>query len=79
MPPDRDLPQRHDPLWTAQDVADYLRLSRSWVYHHAESGELPCRRVLGNLRFCPAEIQAYVRGTKPESARVVSLVGRRAK
>lgn len=79
MSTDRDLPAGHEPLWTAKDVADYLRLSISWVYHRAASGDLPCRRVLGNLRFCPAEIRAYVRGTKPESAKVVSLVGRRSK
>lgn len=66
-------------LWTAHDVADYLRVSRSWVYHRAESGELPHFRVGGALRFCPADINAYVRGTKPETAKVVSLVGRRSK
>lgn len=63
-------------LWTAQDVAEYLRVSRSWVYHRAESGELPHFRVGGALRFSPTDIDAYVRGTRPENARVVSLVGR---
>lgn len=66
-------------LWTAQDVAAYLRVSRSWVYHRAESGELPHFRVGGALRFSPTDIDAYVRGTRPENARVVSLVGRRSK
>jgi excisionase family DNA binding protein len=52
----------HQPLWTAVDVANYLRASRSWVYHRAESGLLPCLRVGGLLRFDPEVIRAYARG-----------------
>ncbi len=49
-------------LWDANDVAAYLKVSRSWVYHRAESGELPCLRVGGLLRFDPLAVRAYVRG-----------------
>jgi excisionase family DNA binding protein len=28
-----------------QDVARYLKVSRSWVYQRAEAGQLPCVRV----------------------------------
>jgi excisionase family DNA binding protein len=65
-------------LWTAADVAAYLKLSRSWVYHRAEANELPHFKIGGQLRFCPAEIRAYVRGTKPEVARVVPFTRRKA-
>jgi predicted DNA-binding transcriptional regulator AlpA len=51
-------------LWDANDVAGYLKASRSWVYHRAEAGELPCFRVHGLLRFDPATIRAFVRGGK---------------
>jgi hypothetical protein len=34
-----------DELWDANDVARYLRVSRSWVYQRAEAGLLPCLRV----------------------------------
>ena len=37
-------------LWDAQDVARYLKVSRSWVYQRAEAGLLPCVRVGGLLR-----------------------------
>jgi hypothetical protein len=38
-------------LWDARDVAAFLKVSRSWVYHQAEGGTLPCVRVGGLLRF----------------------------
>jgi excisionase family DNA binding protein len=49
-------------LWDANDVARYLRVSRSWVYHRSESGALPCLRIGGLVRFDPAAIIAFARG-----------------
>ena len=51
-------------LWTADDVAKYLRVSRSWVYQHAEAGTIPVIRFPGSslLRFDPDKIRAYARG-----------------
>jgi excisionase family DNA binding protein len=49
-------------LWDANDVAAHLNVSRSWVYHRAESGELPCLRVGGLLRFEPEAVRSYARG-----------------
>jgi excisionase family DNA binding protein len=56
--------RQEEPLWTADEVATYLRVSRSWVYQHAEAGTLPVIRLPGSslLRFGPAEIRAYARG-----------------
>jgi excisionase family DNA binding protein len=50
----------HESLWTAEDVAAYLKTSRSWVYSASAAGRLPCRRVGALLRFVPAEIHAWV-------------------
>jgi excisionase family DNA binding protein len=69
----------HDPaqsapaeqLWDANDVARYLKVSRSWVYHRAESGELPSFRVGGLRRFDPEAIRSFARGEATRSARVV--------
>ena len=36
-------------LWDANDVARYLKASRSWVYHQAEAGRLPHLRIGGLL------------------------------
>ncbi len=48
------------PLWTADEVAAYLRVSRSWVYQKAAADELPSLRFAGCLRFDPQAIRAYV-------------------
>ena len=55
-------PRAHDNrLWDANDVAEYLKVSRSWVYHRAEAGRLPHVRVGGLLRFDADVVRAYVR------------------
>ena len=58
-------------LWDATDVADYLKASRSWVYHRAESGELPCIRIGGMLRFEPNAVRQFALGKGSAPARVV--------
>ena len=64
-----------DALWTAQDVAAYLRASRSWVYQKAEAGVLPSMRVCGLLRFDPATVRAFARG-ELAPATVIPMRGR---
>jgi excisionase family DNA binding protein len=59
-----------DVLWDVADVARYLKVSRSWVYHRAESGGFPLRRVGGLLRFDPEAVKAFARG---EASRGSSL------
>ena len=70
-PRERELPPpppRSDhQLWDANDVARYLKVSRSWVYHRAEAGLLPLRRVGGLLRFDPAAIRAFAVGDPDHS------------
>jgi excisionase family DNA binding protein len=65
-----------EPLWTVADVATYLRVSRSWVYHRAELGELPCLRIGALLRFDPDQIRAFARGERPTPAKILSLRSR---
>lgn len=61
LPPD-------DELWDVHATARFLKRSVSWVYHRAEDGTLPVRRLGGwGLRFMPGEIRAWV-----ESAGVAS-------
>jgi len=67
-------PKIHDDrLWDANDVAEYLKVSRSWVYHRAEAGQLPCVRVGGLLRFDPSAICASVRGAAMPNRPVVAF------
>jgi excisionase family DNA binding protein len=52
-------------LWDANDVAHYLKVSRSWVYHRADTGLLPFLRVGGLVRFDPDVVRAFAHGEIP--------------
>ena len=43
-------------LWTAEQVAHYLGVSKSWVYRSATDGRLPSVRIGSVLRFLPASV-----------------------
>jgi excisionase family DNA binding protein len=51
-----------EPLWTAEDVAAFLRVSLSMVYKLRRMGALPAIRVGALFRFQPNEVRAYARG-----------------
>jgi excisionase family DNA binding protein len=53
-------------LWDANDVARYLKVSRSWVYQRAEAGLLPYARIGGLLRFDPHTVRTFARGGDPD-------------
>jgi len=66
-------PEASPSLWTVQDVAAYLKTSRSWVYQRiAGVDAIPSMRVGGLLRFEPEEVKAWARGER-KSNNVVSL------
>lgn len=65
--------QSDEPRWTAVDVAKYLKVSPSWVYQRAHSGEIPFHRLGAHLRFDPDVIRRYARGEPVAPPRVVSL------
>lgn len=70
------LPMQLEPLWTADDLAAYLKCSRSSVYQRTAPGAkfpIPCLRLGGLLRFDPAVIREWVQGVMPRSAPVLSL------
>ena len=48
-------------LLTPQQMANFLGMSRIWVYKQAERGLLPFYRVGDAIRFDPEEIEAYLR------------------
>jgi predicted DNA-binding transcriptional regulator AlpA len=59
-------------LWDARDVAAFLKVSRSWVYHQAEAGTLPCVRIGSLLRFDPRAIRGFALGGQ-QTAKVLPL------
>jgi excisionase family DNA binding protein len=52
---------REGELWTAAEVALYLKTSKSWVYQHAASGRLPYTKVGALLRFEPNAVKDWAR------------------
>jgi predicted DNA-binding transcriptional regulator AlpA len=68
----------HAGLWDTNDVARFLKVSRSWVYHRAEAGLLPCVRIGSLLRFDPEVVRCLAeRGSPPAGAVQRSHVRRR--
>lgn len=50
-----------EPLWTAEDVGEFLRVKRDTVWNMVQDGRLPHLRLAnGRLRFRPASIRAWV-------------------
>ena len=61
----------------ADDVAEYLEMSKSWVYKRAAVGQLPVRRLGAAIRFAPDEVRAYAAGNwHPRSGAEVLARGR---
>jgi excisionase family DNA binding protein len=48
-----------EPLWTSDDVARFLAVSRSWVEHNAPRGVIPSVKIGRMRRFVPSEIRAF--------------------
>ena len=46
-------------LWTWREVSRALKVSRSWIYARAQSGDLPSLQIGGMLRFDPVAIQRF--------------------
>lgn len=53
-----------EPLLTPRELADWLKMSRVWVYKQAEKGLLPFHRVGVAIRFDPEEIRNYLNERK---------------
>jgi excisionase family DNA binding protein len=56
------MPHAAEPLWTAEDVAAFLRVSLSMVYKLRRTGALPAVRVGALFRFEPDIVRAFGRG-----------------
>ena len=54
LPPDNEL-------WDVRAAARFLKRSVSWVYHKAEDGTLPVKRLGGwGVRFVPIDLRSWV-------------------
>lgn len=55
-------------LLTADEVAERLKVPRSWVYRAARSGALPSVRCGRYRRFDEADVEAWIAGQKDSLA-----------
>ena len=60
-------------LWTVGEVAAYLNVSRSWVYHQAASGQLPSLHLGPLVRFDPEAVRAFAHGELARRGRVIAF------
>jgi len=56
-----DTMHASEPLWTAEDVAAFLRVSLSMVYKLRRQGSLPAVRVGALFRFQPDTVGGFAR------------------
>jgi len=54
------------------DVAKYLKVSRSWVYQRVAAGLLPYARIGALVRFRASRIRAFARESEQSSPEVGS-------
>lgn len=67
-------------LWTADQVAEFLGVSRAWVYGAARKGALPHIKLSGQtIRFIPETMRAFVQEQQKQrqGADVIKLRGDR--
>jgi excisionase family DNA binding protein len=58
-------------LATVEEVAAWLRVSRSWLYERVKRNEVPYVNVLGRLRFHMPTLRAWVLDSRRHGATVV--------
>jgi len=74
----RPAPQRPNPetsehaLRNVTWVAEFLGVSKSWVYQATANGVLPCIRLGSALRFEKAAIERWIRGEQGKSVKLPS-------
>jgi len=51
--------QLRNPLWDAREAANFLKVSRSWIYTRVERDEMPYIRVGGLIRFVPSQLRDW--------------------
>ena len=53
-----------DHLWDVLRTAEFLSMSKHWVYRAVAAGTIPYRKIGAAIRFVPAEIKAWADGRR---------------
>ncbi len=51
--------QLRNRLWDTREAANFLKVSRSWIYARVERDEMPYIRVGGLIRFVPSQLRDW--------------------
>ena len=54
-----------DEWMTLEEVAAYLKLSRSKIYEMSRAGDIPCSKIAGRWRFSRSEVDQWARRQRP--------------
>lgn len=57
-------------ILTAEQVADYLKLSRKSVYRLARAGVLPAKKIMNQWRFERTQLNDWIREKESEPIHV---------
>lgn len=62
--------RRHFPeILTLPELADYIRVSKSSLYHYSRDGKIPARKIGRHWRYHKSAIDAWVKNEKPSTFR----------
>ena len=51
-----------EPIFTVDELADKLKLKRSWIYSQTRIGKIPCIRFGRHIRFRLSEVLSHFSG-----------------
>lgn len=60
-------------LLDVKGAAAHCRCSTTTIYRSAERGELRCMRAGARVRFVRADLDAWLRGERPEPGRLLAI------
>ncbi len=61
---------RHFPeILTLPELAEYVRVSKSSLYHYSRDGKIPGRKIGRHWRYHKSAIDAWVKNDKPATLR----------
>lgn len=62
------MPRQPDAVMTIDELADYLKISKSTLYHLVRRGEVPGTKIGRHWRFHRSTIEAWMSGRDHETA-----------
>lgn len=52
--------RHHDPMWTVDDLAVHLNMTKHMIYNLTRTKQIPCFRIGRQLRFDPITVREHL-------------------